>query len=206
MDSLGARTGERWHVDETVVISNGKPRWVWNVLDADTRFLLATHVTKLRRVRDAKIPIQRSKSSTPDRPLTVFSDGLPAYRKAIGRELAFRSGAEVVSPHVRVRSIRAKRSNNLVERLHGTEKERIKVMRGFHSDKGSKVLMEGFRVHYNLVRTHSALSTTPGVASGLPSPGGFRWKGILEEAERPVPPGQAEIILVASRSLIHSNS
>jgi len=198
MDSLGARTGEQWHVDETVVTSNGEPRWVWNVEDASTRFLMATHVTRLRRLRDARVPIRRAKETTPDRPLVVLTDGLPAYRKAIGRELAFRSGAEVVNPHVRVPSIRAKRSNNLVERLHGTEKERIKVMRGFHGRSGPQLLIEGFRVHYNMVRPHEALGATPGIAAGLPDPGRFRWKGILKQAEDEVPPGQAEIVFVVA--------
>ncbi len=196
MDSLGPRTGEQWNVDETVVTSNGDPRWVWNVEDAATRFLVAIHVTRLRRLRDARVPLRRAKATTPDRPLTVLTDGLPAYRKAIGRELGFRSGSEVVNPYVRVPSIRAKRSNNLVERLHGTEKERIKVMRGFHG-KGPKLLMQGFRVHYNLVRPHGALGTTPGEAAGLPDPGGFRWNEILRQAERDVPKGQAEIVFVS---------
>ncbi|HLM90773.1 MAG TPA: DDE-type integrase/transposase/recombinase [Thermoplasmata archaeon] len=193
MDSLGARTGEKWHVDETVVKSDGAPRWVWNVEDASTRFLMATHVTKLRRVRDARVLLRRAKASTPDRPITVLSDGLPAYPKAVGRELAFRSGAEVVNPHERVPSIRAKRSNNLVERLHGTEKERIKVMRGMHGRKGPKLLMEGFRVYYNMVRDHAALDATPAVAAGIPDRGGFRWKEILQRSSRPVPRGQVEI-------------
>jgi putative transposase len=195
MDSL-ARTGEQWNLDETVVKSDGNPRWVWNIVDARTRFLMATHVTKLRRQRDARMLLRRAKGATPDRPLTVLSDGMPAYRKAIGRELAFRSGAQVVNPHLRVPSIRAKRSNNLVERLHGTEKERIKVTRGFHGSKGPKTLMEGFRVHYNMVRSHEALGTTPGVAAGLPDPGGFRWKEIIDKASHVVPRGQVEIVFV----------
>jgi putative transposase len=196
MDSQGARTGEQWHVDETVVSSNGEPRWIWNVEDASTRFLMATHVTKLRRVRDARVVLRRAKGATPDRPLAVLTDGLPAYRKSIGRELAFRSGSQVVSPHVRVPSIRAKRSNNLVERLHGTEKERVKVMRGFHGERGAKVLAEGFRVHYNMVREHEALGTTPGVAASLPDPGGFRWKRIVEHSSKVVPRGQVELTFV----------
>ncbi|MCI4372088.1 MAG: DDE-type integrase/transposase/recombinase [Thermoplasmata archaeon] len=199
MDSQGARTGEQWHVDETVVRSNGEPRWIWNVEDATTRFLMATHVTKLRRVRDARVVLRRAKSATPDRPLTVLTDGLPAYRKSIGRELAFRNGSEVVSPHVRVPSIRAKKSNNLVERLNGTEKERIKVMRGFHGKSGPKLLAEGFRVHYNLVRTHTSLGTTPAAAAGLADPGGFRWKGIVDQATREVPQGQAEIVFIVEK-------
>jgi putative transposase len=197
MDSLTARTGETWHVDETVVTVDGAPRYVWNVLDAKTRFLMATHVTRLRRLRDARVPLRRAKSASPDRPMVVFTDGLNAYPKAIGRELAFRSGSEVVNPHVRVPSIRAKRSNNLVERLHGTEKDRIKLLRGFHGRRGSKTFMEGFRVYYNLVRTHAALGTTPAVAAGLPEIGGFRWKEILNQASKGVPPGQVEIVFVA---------
>jgi putative transposase len=196
MDSLGARTGERWHADETVVTSNGDPRWVWNVVDADTRFLMATQVTKLRRVRDARVLMGRAKVATPDRPIAVLTDGLPAYRKAVGRELAFRSGAEVVNPHVRVPSIRARKSNNLVERLNGTEKERIKVMRGFHGSRSPKLLVEGFRVHYNLVRPHETLGTTPGIVAGLPDPGRFRWDGILKQSSQRVPPGQVEIVFV----------
>lgn len=201
MDSLGARTGERWHVDETVVSADGAPRWIWNVVDSETRFLIATQVTTLRRTRDARMLIRHAKVVTPDRPLEVLTDGLPAYRRAIGRELAFRSGGEVVNPHQRVPSIRARKSNNLVERLNGTEKERIKVLRGFHGRRGPKLFMQGFRVHYNLVRPHRALATTPGVAAGLPDPGGFRWKAIVQASEErlpPVPGGQAELIFVVS--------
>lgn len=200
MDSLGPRTGEQWNIDETVVAADGNPRWVWNVIDATTRFLLATHVTRLRRVRDAGVVIRRAKRTTPDRPLEVRTDGMNAYRRAIGQELWFRSGSEVVNPHVRVPSIRAKKSNNLVERLHGTEKDRIKILRGFHGQRGAELFMDGFRVHYNLVRPHKTMGTTPGEAAGLPDSGPFRWKGVLESAQHPVPPGQAELTFVVSRT------
>ena len=197
MDSLGPRTGEQWSIDETVVKTDGNPRWVWNVVDATTRFLLATHVTRLRRVRDARAVIRRAKKTSPDLPLEVRTDGMGAYRKAVGEELWFRSGGDVVNPHVRVPSIRAKKSNNLVERLNGTEKDRIKVMRGLHGRKGPKLLIEGLRVHYNTVRPHSALGTTPAVASGIPDLGGFRWQGLVEHSSRKIPAGQAEIVFVA---------
>jgi transposase-like protein len=200
MDSLGARTGEQWNIDETMVTTDGNPRWVWNVVDAGTRFLLATHVTRLRRLRDAQVVVSRAKSATPDRPMEVRTDGLPAYRKAIGRELWYRCDGEVVNPHHRVRSIRAKVSNNLVERLHGTEKARIKTLRGFHGKNGPKLFMEGFRVHYNMIRIHEVLGTTPAEAAGLPSPGDFGWKGVIEASsiETHIPEGEAEIVLVTT--------
>lgn len=64
-------------------------------------------------------------------------------------------------------SIRSRESNNRVERLHGTEKERIKVMRGFDKNEGCEDLMHGFRVHYNAVRDRQALGVTPAEAAGL---------------------------------------
>jgi transposase-like protein len=188
MDRQGARTGERWHMDETVVKVDGEARYLWNILDADSRFLLATHVSKSRTMDDTRAPIKKAKKATPDRPMEVFTDGMNAYPWAIGRELGYAgvsgSKGRVVNPHVRVPSIKAVESNNRVERLHGTEKERIKVMRGFDNERGTAALMEGFRAHYNLVRTHSALGMTPAEAAGLPHVPGFRWSRILQEATR----------------------
>jgi putative transposase len=199
MNALQARTGERWHVDETVISADGRPMYLWNVLDADTRFLIATHVSRLRGLTDTRLPLRKAKGATPDRPMEVFTDGMPSYPRAIGRELSYRAHSGPVNPHVRVPSIRAKKSNNLVERLHGTEKDRIRRMRGFDGKGTAASLMEGFRVHYNLVQTHAALKTTPGVAAGLRDLGGFRWKEILAQSSRtvqPVPSGQVELEFV----------
>lgn len=196
MDSLGARTGERWHVDETVAKVDGQPRWIWNAVDATTRFLVATQMTRLRRLRDVRRLMQRAKRATADRPLAVLTDGMPAYRQAIGRELAFRADGEVVNPHRRVPSIRAKTSNNLVERLNGTEKDRLRTMRGLHGDRAPVALIEGWRAHYNLVRTHSTIGTTPGQAAGLPNLGRFRWKEILRRSAERVPARTVEIEFV----------
>jgi transposase-like protein len=204
MNVLQARTGERWHMDETVINAGGEPMYLWNVLDADTRFLIATHVSRLRGITDARIPLKRAKGATPDRPMEVFTDGMLSYPKAVGRELSYRIYSGPVNPHVRVRSIRAKKSNNLIERLHGTEKDRICTMRGFDGKGTAAALMEGFRVHYNMVRTHEALKTTPAVAAGLPDLQGFRWKEILAQSARharPVPSGEVELeILVVKNS------
>ena len=83
--------------------------------------------------------------------------------------------------HQQVESIRAPESNNRIERFHGTEKERTKVMRGFDRDYGCASLMEGFRVHYNLVKSHQALGCTPSEATGKINLNGFRWLEIIKK-------------------------
>jgi putative transposase len=204
MDAQGARTSDRWHIDETVVNVNGANTYLWNVLDSESRFLLATHISHNRSLENTRAPLRKAKHATPDRPFEVMSDGMQTYPEAIGKELGRKATAEDLStvttsgwspilnngrlnPHHRVPSIRAKESNNKIERFHGTEKERTKVMRAFDGETGASVLAEGFRVHYNLVRDHQALGMTPGEAAGIPMGGGFRWLTVLKEATKPTP-------------------
>ena len=155
------------------------------VLDSESRFLLATHVSANRSLQNTRIPIKKAKRATLNRPLEVFTDGMIAYPSAVVKELGKRGvkGCRGFwSPHIRVPSIRAKESNNLIERLHGSEKERVKVMRGFDQDYGCANIMEGFRVHYNLIRDHQTLGVTPGEVAGLPKIEGFRWFEVLKKA------------------------
>ena len=84
-------------------------------------------------------------------------------------------------------SIKAKESNNKIERMHGSQKERTKVMRAFDNDKGAATLAEGWRVHYNMVREHQTLGMTPAEAAGLGTLDGFRWLMLIQEASRSVP-------------------
>jgi putative transposase len=191
MNNQQVHTGERWHIDETIVNVNGEHRFLWNVLDNETRFLLAIHVSKNRSLPNARITIKKAKQQTNDRPIEVFTDGMMAYPSAVAKEFG-KHGVEGYkgnwSPHVRVPSIRAKESNNLIERLHGSEKERFKVMRGFDQDNGCATISEGFRVHYNLIRDHQTLGVTPGEVAGLPKIDGFRWLEVLKKATKEVSP------------------
>ncbi|MCI4368059.1 MAG: IS6 family transposase [Thermoplasmata archaeon] len=193
MDAQGARTSDRWHIDETVVNVGGENLYLWNVLDHESRFALATHISRGRDLTNTRVPIHKAKRATPDRPADVLTDGMNTYPAAVSKELGRRATpfddpklvhghGSWFSPHRRVPSIRAKESNNRIERFHGTEKERTKVMRAFKTKKGASGLMEGFRVHYNLVKDHQTLGMTPGEAAGMPTGDGFRWRRILTKA------------------------
>ena len=60
--------GNIWHSDETTVFikKEGEKKyyqWIWNVMDAKTRYLLACQVTETRFVKDARIPLAKAKRS-----------------------------------------------------------------------------------------------------------------------------------------------
>lgn len=198
MNRQGAKVGETWHVDERIVNVDGEHRYLWNVMDSQTRFLLASRISKGRGVPEARAAFKDAKGATEVRPKEISSDGLAAYPEAIKREFGrYRRpgdapkdpkspnyGHSTWSPHKRVPSIRAPESNNILERLNGTSKDRTKTMRAYDNDRGASALSLGWQVHYNLIRDHLALGTTPGVAAGIAPISGFRWKELIAMAVR----------------------
>jgi hypothetical protein len=54
-----------------------------------------------------------------------------------------------------------------VERLHGTIREREKVMRGMQTKASAQQIIEAIRINYNFVREHSTLKTTPAAKAGI---------------------------------------
>lgn len=194
MNAQGAKVGEKWNVDETMVSIDGDKSWVWNAMDSETRFLLATHVSRSRTMRDTRAVFQKAKQASDVVPKEIRTDGMPAYPYAIQREYGrwkrpgdpasnLKIGSKAKwSPHVVVPSIRAAESNNIVERLNGSQRDRTRPMRGYDTQRGCAALTEGWRVNHNLVRTHLSLGTTPGVAAGLPPIDGFKWRAILDMA------------------------
>lgn len=69
---------------------------------------------------------------------------------------------------VRKAGMKARETNNVVERLHGTLKDRLKPLRGLKSEKTAEVWVDGWFVHYNLLRSHLSLKgKTPAEACGI---------------------------------------
>jgi hypothetical protein len=119
---------------------------------------------------------------------------LPTYPAAIKKEFgrrrlptdppadAHHAPKTYFTPHRVVPSIQAPESNNILGRLNGTSKDRTKTMRAYDNDRGASALSEGWQVHYNMVRDHLALGTTPGAVAGLPQLQGFRWRSLIDLA------------------------
>jgi hypothetical protein len=79
--------------------------------------------------------------------------------------------------------IRARETNNIVERLHGTLKDRTKSMRGLKAFESTKLLLEGYSVYYNCIRPHQSLGgKTPAQVARMEVPN--NWKGLIDEATK----------------------
>jgi len=157
--------GNVWIADETVLKIEGTNIWFWDVIDIKTRFLLASHMSLGRTTWDAQILVEKAAERAGKIPKTIITDKLQAYLDGI--ELAF--GAD--TRHIPAKGITVQPNTNLVERFHGTLKDRTKVMRGLKKRETAKILMDGWLVHYNFFRPHESLvGMTPAEKAGIEFP------------------------------------
>ena len=177
--------GNIWHSDETTVFikkENEKRyyQWIWNVMDAKTRYLLACQVTEERYVKDARKAINAAKNMTNVRPDAIVTDGLPAYNTAIKAEF-YDPHAFIQNPHVRLKDFETKPNNNILERLNGTFRERTKVVRSFDSGLGAAEFAAGMQTYYNYIRPHQGINgMTPAQMAGIQiDSAGNRWMTMI---------------------------
>jgi transposase-like protein len=155
-----------YHVDETAIKCRGVQKWFWEIIDEQTKFLVAGHLSGSRTTEDAIQLFEKSIKVAKRKPISIYCDGLPAY--VDGYNKVFRTMKTEGRPElIRSVGIRNVHNQNAVERLHSTLKDRIKPTRGLKGEKTVRTLLEGWVVHYNYVRKHQTIKMTPAQASGL---------------------------------------
>jgi len=160
-DSYKPKVGDTWIADETVLRIDGGNVWFWDIIDSDTRFLLASHISRTRTIKDAKKLMELAAKRAGKTPRLVITDKLAAYLDGI--ELAF--GADTT--HLQSKPFTIENSTNLIERFHGSLKARTKVMRGLKDIKTARLITQGWLVHYNFIRPHESIGKTPAGAVSL---------------------------------------
>jgi len=196
VDDLKPELSGIYHVDEMMVHvrktqpikmgtkqTEGNYSWLWNLADHDTRFLLASRVSKRRDLAEARAVFQDAKKLMAKRPLAMVHDGLPAYSQAFNREFYTNYGPRIEN----VRSVGSshdKGLNQMVERVNNTVRDREKTFRGMDTDKSAQTMADGIRVNYNFIRPHMGLNgKTPAQVAGLDlGLDGIKWKELIKLA------------------------
>jgi putative transposase len=171
-----------WHEDETMLNCEGRSIWFWEMIDEDTRFMVASHLSNTRTFEDTVSIFKKGVQQSKVRPRAVFVDGSHVYKSAFNKVFYTMRKDTRVELVQRV-GIKARETNNIVERLHCTLKDRTRCMRGLKSYDSTKLLLEGWSVHYNCVRPHISLGgKTPAQAARMNVPN--NWKGLIDEATK----------------------
>lgn len=177
VDTLRPELSRVFHADETKVSIRGQWVWLWHLMDGDTRYLLANHVSQGRATADAREAFREAKAIAGTQPRVLFTDSLGSYDAAARKEFPN-------AVHVSSVGIQGRLNNNKAERLHSTLKEKVKLARAIK--KPDSPIIEGQRVYYNHIRPHQALNgKTPAEAVGLGMClEGNKWRSLIERATR----------------------
>ena len=177
-DRYVVRAGNTWVADETVLNIGGQNVWFWDIIDDQSCFLLASHLSLSRTTKDAQVLMLSAMKHAKQPPKVMITDRLRAYLDGIERVF----GAD--TKHVLSRGFRIEPNTNLIERFHGTLKDRTKVMRGMKNRETARLIMNGWLIHYNFFRPHEGLrGRTPGEAAEIAFP--FEnWAEVVTQGEK----------------------
>ena len=178
------KVGPVWIADETVLRLGGDGKggrnvWLFDIIDRDTRFLLATHMAFTRTTKAAQTLMEKAYERAGNAPERVVTDGLNVYVDAIERTF----GAD--SKHIQSTPFVEKDSTNLIERFHSTLKTRTEIMRGMKKPEATRKTLDGWLIWYNFLRPHDALDgKTPAQEAGIEYP--FKsWGDVIESQAYP---------------------
>jgi putative transposase len=182
VNSLIPQLSNQWHIDELFVkMKEGETRkgqssiaYLGNVMDRESRFLIASKLSEKRDINGAVQAFNEAIKNSHNKPDVVYTDALRTYREGVKQTLGDKvehiAKCGINKPHA---------NNNRVERLNGTLRERVKVQRGWKSDKSA--IAEGQRIYYNFVKSHQALEgKTPVEKAGIATKGKNRWKNLMD--------------------------
>jgi transposase-like protein len=182
LDKIIPQVGDTWRADEVYVKIKGDKRYMFALMDDETRFWIAQEVADSKFKHDARNLLKMAKDSMQMTPRVFVTDGLQVYNDAFKKEYgAVKKGSPI---HVRHISLKGDKNNNKMEHLNGEFRDREKVMRGVK--KTDSVIFDGSQIYHNYVRPHMALDgKTPAEACGIEIKGTDKWKTLIQNSIKP---------------------
>jgi putative transposase len=183
VDKLKPNVGEIWRADELWLKVKGDMKYLFALMDDETRYLIAQEVADTKLIHDASRLFHKGKEVMGKKPATLITDGLYAYRAAYNKE--FFTIKTPRTEHVNTIKLSGNMNNNKMERLNGELRDREKVMRNLK--KKNTLILAGYQLFHNYFRGHQGLKgKTPAQACGIEILGENKWKTLIENAKKDI--------------------
>jgi transposase-like protein len=180
LDQIKPQVSDVWRADELYLKIKGNMKYLFAMMDDQTRFLIAQEVAEAKYTHDARHLFQISREAVAKQPKILITDGLPAYRDAFMKEYWTRNNG---AQHIREIQLDGRIHNNKMERLNGEIRDREKVMRGL--EKVDTPILTGYQIYHNYVRPHEGLNgRTPAEVAGIDVRGKNKWLTLIQNASK----------------------
>jgi transposase-like protein len=180
VDEITPQVSDTWATDELFLKVKGNLKYLYAMMDEQTRFWIAQEVADTKYTADVRPLFQLAKAVAGKTPRTLVSDGAPNFHDAYNHE--FRTAKlETRTEHIRHIRLQGDFNNNKMERMNGEIRDREKVMRGL--ERKDSPILTGYQLFHNYMRPHMALEDrTPAEAAGIKIEGKNKWLTLIQNA------------------------
>jgi putative transposase len=182
LDKIAPQVSDTWRADELYLKVRGNMKYLYALMDDETRFWIAKEVSDTKYHADVHELFKQGRKITGKAPTTIITDGAPNFHAGIEAEF-WREKKALALEHVQDIRMDGTIHNNKMERMNGEIRDREKVVRGVKKDDSP--LIEGYQLFHNYIRPHMALDgKTPADVAGIEVKGDNKWLTIIQHAAR----------------------
>ncbi len=176
VESIGFNASPTWRTDELYFKVKGDMKYLFSMMDDQTRFWIAQQVADHEGESDVRPMFREARELAGIEPRTLISDGAPNFHTAYKREFS-----PEMTRHISEIALDGERHNNKMERMNGEIRDREKTMRGLKVE--NTPILPGLQIYHNFVRPHESLNgKTPAEASGVKVEGADKFLTLIQNA------------------------
>jgi transposase-like protein len=180
VEKIVPNVGDTWRADELYVKIKGDMKYLFALMDNETRYWIAQEVAESKFKHDARMLFQLGVKVAGKKPMTLITDGLRAYHDAYKKEF-WTMRKDTRTKHINAIRLSGDMSNNKMERFNGEIRDREKTMRGLKIKETP--ILTGYQIFHNYIRPHEGLDgRTPSEACGIKIEGKNKWKTLIQNA------------------------
>ncbi|MGH2639045.1 MAG: IS6 family transposase [Rhabdochlamydiaceae bacterium] len=181
IDQIQPNLSDVWRADEIYVKVRGNQKYVYALMDDETRYWIAQQVANTKGIHDIRSLFREGIETAGKKPIRLITDGAPNFHEAYNKEIRSMY-APKKTEHIQEIRLAGKVHNNKMERLNGEIRDREKTMRGLKSEETP--ILKGYQIFHNYIREHEGLKgQTPAEASGIKVEGQNKWITLIQNAK-----------------------
>jgi transposase-like protein len=175
--------GSTWIVYETLIHSyfgeRKKKRWIIDILDADSKFLLITKLSYSRNQNNAIIALEQASAVSGKTPERILTNGWEGYQHSKDDLCSQKFKCVKIELFVENDTIA-----NSIENWKDTLTERTKVLNRLKTFDSMVKFLKSWAIHYNFFKHNPILGLkTPGQVAGINFPY-QNWRELIQKQNR----------------------
>jgi transposase-like protein len=176
VEKIVPNASDTWRADELYLKIKGDKKYLFALMDDETRFSIAQEVAESKEKHDTRQLFIEARRLMRKQPKTLKTDGLPSFEESSKRMFPNANHIQ----HIRMQG---DLNNNKMECMNGEVRDLEKTMRGLKTEETP--ILKGYQIFHNYIRAHEGLEgKTPSEACGIKVEGKNKWLTLIQNASK----------------------